>query len=61
MPVILQRLVILLTFIVADKFVWSLSDEDSCFSYGPGAGSHVYPLGSNSGSHELQYTKAVSK
>lgn len=57
----LRRLVILMTFFVADEFGWALSDDDSCFSYGPGAGSHVFPLGSNSGSHQLQYTKAVSE
>ncbi|XP_055303359.1 peroxiredoxin-2 isoform X2 [Sitodiplosis mosellana] len=35
------------------------SDEESCVSYGPGAGSHVYPSGAKSDGHQLQYTKAV--
>lgn len=41
--------------------VCSLADEESCVSYGPGAGSHVYPSGAKSDGHQLQYTKAVSK
>lgn len=44
-----------------ENSVRSISDEASCVSYGPGAGSHVYPLGSKSEGHQLQYTKAVSK
>lgn len=39
--------------------VFSITDEESCVSYGPG----VYPdgHGSKSDGHQLQYTKAVSK
>lgn len=40
--------------------VYSASDEESCVSYGP-EGGNVYPVGSNTNAHELQYTKAVSK
>lgn len=32
-------------------------DEESCYSY---AGGHVYPQGSGTSDHQLQYTKAVS-
>lgn len=56
------HLVVLLTvgFLPENK-VHSIDDDASCVSYGPGAGSHVYPLGSKSEGHQLQYTKAVSK
>lgn len=53
--------IVLVNLIVTDKFVVALNDDDSCYSYGPGVGNNVYPLGSNTGSHQLQYTKAVSK
>lgn len=39
----------------------SLTDEESCVSYGPSGGNHVYPSGAKSDGHQLQYTKAVSK
>lgn len=34
-------------------------EEESCYSYGPDR--HVYPQGSPTSDHKLQYTKAVSK
>lgn len=37
----------------------SISDEESCYSFGPDR--HVYPQGSSTSDHKLQYTKAVSK
>lgn len=37
-----------------------LADEpDQCYSYGPDR--HVYPQGSATSDHQLQYTKALSK
>lgn len=35
------------------------AEEESCYSYGPDR--HVYPQGSPTSDHKLQYTKAVSK
>lgn len=47
--------------LLSTSSVLSLSEEESCVSYGPGPGSHVFPSGSKSDGHQLQYTKAVSK
>lgn len=52
---------ILVVCLLSASNVLSLSEEESCVSYGPGAGSHVYPSGSKSDGHQLQYTKAVSE
>lgn len=57
----LSLLVVLAVCLLSASNVLSLSEEESCVSYGPGAGSHVYPSGSKSDGHQLQYTKAVSK
>lgn len=51
--------IIAICLLPANK-VYSI-EEESCVSYGPGAGSHVYPGGSRSDGHQLQYTKAVSE
>lgn len=57
-----MHLVILLVFdFLSENKVYSIGDDASCVSYGPGVGSHVYPLDSKSEGHQLQYTKAVSK
>lgn len=60
-----SKLVQIIAFIaiclLSGSNVNSISEEESCVSYGPGAGSHVYPVGSKSDGHQLQYTKAVSK
>lgn len=57
----------IITFVIFVVYLLSLNkvylitgDEESCVSYGP-EGSHVYPVGSKSDGHQLQYTKAVSK
>lgn len=59
----LSTLAILVVCLLSASNVLSLNEgsEESCVSYGPGAGSHVYPSGSKSDGHQLQYTKAVSK
>lgn len=51
---------VLVVVLLSMNSVYSLNDEESCVSYGP-EGSHVYPVGSKSDGHQLQYTKAVSK
>lgn len=50
----------LVVCLLATNSVYSLNEEESCVSYGP-EGSHVYPVGSKSDGHQLQYTKAVSE
>lgn len=57
----LRFLVLIAICLLPGNEVCSLNEEESCVSYGPGAGSHVYPVGSKSDGHQLQYTKAVSK
>lgn len=58
----LLPLTILVTCLLSASNVRSLkNEEESCVSYGPGAGSHVYPSGSKADGHQLQYTKAVSE
>lgn len=57
----LLKHIVLAVCLVSVGPVFSLNDEESCVSYGPGAGSHVYPVGSKSDGHQLQYTKAVSE
>lgn len=57
----LRFLVLIAICLLPGNEVCSLNEEESCVSYGPGAGSHVYPGGSKSDGHQLQYTKAVSK
>lgn len=54
---------VLLAFIafLCDRADVSLGDGDFCNSYGPDAANPVYPVGSGTSGHELQYTKAVSK
>lgn len=37
------------------------SDGDFCNTYGPDTSNPVYPQGSGTNSHDLQYTKAVSE
>lgn len=59
---LVQIIVFIAICLLSSSEVNSISEEESCVSYGPGAGSHVYPVGSKSDSgHQLQYTKAVSK
>lgn len=53
--------VIALCVLLENKVFSFVSDEESCVSYGPGGQSNIYPLGSKSEGHQLQYTKAVSK
>lgn len=57
----LFKFIVLVACLLSANQVCSLADEESCVSYGPGAGSHVYPVGSKSEGHQLQYTKAVSE
>lgn len=61
MEKLLLLAILLVACLLSASDVLSLSEEESCVSYGPGAGSHVYPMGSKSDGHQLQYTKAVSK
>jgi len=51
----------LLAFVlfICDQADISLGDGDFCNSYGPDAANPVYPVGSGTSGHELQYTKAV--
>lgn len=56
-----QFIILVVIGLLPENKVCSISDEASCVSYGPGAGSHVYPIGEKSEGHQLQYTKAVSK
>lgn len=57
----IHLVVLLAVGFLPENQVYSIGDDASCVSYGPGAGTHVYPLGSKSEGHQLQYTKAVSK
>lgn len=61
MEKIFHCIVLIAVCLLPANKVCSISDEESCVSYGPGAGRHVYPVGSKSDGHTLQYTKAVSK
>lgn len=61
MEKVFHCIVLIAICLLPSNKVCSISDEESCVSYGPGAGSHVYPGGSKSDGHQLQYTKAVSK
>lgn len=47
--------------LVADRAPIVISDGDFCNTYGPDTSNPVYPQGSGTNSHELQYTKAVSE
>lgn len=55
----LLQVIVIITACSLPANIFSISDEESCVSYGPG----VYPdgHGSKSDGHQLQYTKAVSK
>lgn len=55
---------IIFTFVfvvIADHAQILLGDSGFCNSYGPDAANPVYPVGSGTSGHDLQYTKAVSK
>ena len=57
----MKWLLAVLVVTILDRVSVSLGDEDSCYAYGPNAGNSVYPHGSGTAGHQLQYTKAVSK
>lgn len=55
------QIVTLIGVLIAIQLCSSAIEEETCHSYGPGAGKHVYPVGAKTGSHQLQFTKAVSE